>query len=31
LRRALDKEGIVVRVSGDIVSKAAVSASYRRY
>jgi len=31
LRRALDKEGIVVRISGDIVSKPAVSTSYRRY
>jgi hypothetical protein len=31
LRRALDKEGIVVRISGDIVSKAAVGTSYRRY
>ena len=31
LRRALDKEGIVVRISGDIVSKSAVSTSYRRY
>ena len=30
LRRALDKEGIVVRISGDIVSKSAVS-TYRRY
>ena len=31
LRRALDKEGIVVRISGDIVSKSAMSSSYRRY
>ncbi len=31
LRRALDKEGIVVRISGDIVSKSAMSTSYRRY
>jgi hypothetical protein len=31
LRRALDKEGIVVRISGDIVSKTALSPSYRRY
>jgi hypothetical protein len=31
LRRALDKEGIVVRISGDIVSKPALGTSYRRY
>ena len=31
LRRTLDKEGIVVRISGDIVSKSAMSTSYRRY
>ncbi len=31
LRRALDKEGIVVRISGDIVSKSAMSTTYRRY
>ena len=31
LRRALDKEGIVVRISGDIVSKSAPSTTYRRY
>jgi hypothetical protein len=31
LRRALDKEGIVVRISGDIVSKSATSSTYRRY
>ncbi len=31
LRRALDKEGIVVRISGDIISKSAMSTSYRRY
>jgi hypothetical protein len=31
LRRALDKEGIVVRISGDIVSKSAPSSTYRRY
>jgi XPB/Ssl2-like helicase family protein len=31
LRRALDKEGIVVRISGDIVSKSAPGTSYRRY
>jgi hypothetical protein len=31
LRRALDKEGIVVRISGEIVSKSAVSTTYRRY
>ena len=30
LRRALDKEGIVVRISGDIVSKSPMS-TYRRY
>ncbi|HXL38521.1 MAG TPA: helicase-associated domain-containing protein [Ktedonobacteraceae bacterium] len=31
LRRSLDKEGIVVRISGDIVSKTAISPTYRRY
>ena len=31
LRRALDKEGIVVRISGDIVSKSAMVPTYRRY
>ena len=31
LRRTLDKEGIVVRIRGDIVTKPAVSTSYRRY
>ena len=31
LRRSLDKEGIVVRISGDIVSKSALSTTYRRY
>jgi Helicase conserved C-terminal domain len=31
LRRALDKEGIVVRISGDIVSKSPMSPPYRRY
>jgi hypothetical protein len=30
LRRVLDKEGIVVRISGDIVSKSSMN-SYRRY
>jgi hypothetical protein len=30
LRRAIDKEGIVVRISGDIVSKSAASTSYRK-
>jgi XPB/Ssl2-like helicase family protein len=31
LRRVLDKEGIVVRISGDIVTKQAVSTTYGRY
>lgn len=31
LRRALEKEGIVVRISGDIVSKPAPNPTYRRY
>jgi XPB/Ssl2-like helicase family protein len=31
LRRALEKEGIVVRISGEIVTKAAGSTTYRRY
>jgi hypothetical protein len=31
LRRALDKEGIVVNISGDIVSKSAAGTTYRRY
>jgi hypothetical protein len=31
LRRALDKEGIVVRISGDIVSKSTMASTYRRY
>jgi hypothetical protein len=31
LRRTLDKEGIVVRIRGDILTKPAVSTSYRRY
>ncbi len=31
LRRTLDKEGIVVRISGEIVSKPAMSTTYPRY
>ena len=31
LRRALDKEGIVVRISGDIVTKQAINTTHRRY
>ena len=31
LRRALDKEGIVVRISGDIVSKSVMASTYSRY
>jgi len=31
LRRALEKEGIVVRISGDIISKPPPTPSYRRY
>ena len=31
LRRALDKEGIVVRISGDIVTRQAINTSHRKY
>jgi len=31
LRRALDKEGIVVRISGDIVTRQATNTTHRRY